>query len=278
MNPEEENSGRHGSRIPSGIRSIDHASDGGLPSGSYVILFGKSGSGKEAFMQTAALMNSAMKENMLSFDGGKKVFLPDKIWYLVFAKTKDDVLRDIEISYSDELVEAFKNVTQFKEFMQDYYASTMAPLWEGEESAEEKEGADKIEIIRNMVNFLDKEGKNSLIILDSLDDLIRAFPSGEEDRLLTALRSVQSRNKSNWNSLFLNRLSQGVFPDSVEESIFSLSDGVFEFKTMSSRGRKKRNLSCRKFTGAPSSLLDSSFEYQVTDSGFEARRTEYLES
>lgn len=67
MNPDSENnSGPKGSKIPSGIRSIDHAASGALPSGSFVVLFGKSGSGKEAFMQTAALMNSAMKEGILS--------------------------------------------------------------------------------------------------------------------------------------------------------------------------------------------------------------------
>lgn len=230
-------------------------------------------------MQTSGLMNAAMKTEKLSIPRGDKVMLPEKVWYIIFSKTKEDVLRDVKIRFNEDLAEAFENVVQFKEFMKDYYASTLAPLWgAGEELPKtEEEEADKIEIIRSMIEFLERKGKNSLILIDSLDDLIRAFPSGEENRLLGALRSIQTHNKNNWNSLILNRLTEGVFEGSVEESIFSMADGVFDFKSTTSGGKKRRVLNCRKFTGAAADLLDSSFEYQITDSGFEARRVSLLE-
>ena len=274
-----ENKASTGSMLPSGIRSIDHASSGGLPAGSFVILFGKSGSGKETFMQTAALMNASMKQGILSKPETADVFLPDKIWYLAFAKTKEDVIRDVEISYDDELVEAFKETVQFEELMEDYYASTLEPLWgEGEPLEKENEEAPEIEIIKSIIEFAEKRARNSLILIDSLDDLIRAFPSGKENRLLAALRSVQSRNKNDWNSLILNDLTKNVFSESFEESIFSLADGVLDFESSSGGGAKKRTIRCRKFTGVPSELLDSNFEFQITGSGLEARRTELLES
>ncbi len=276
----EENQEAKGSKIPSGIRSIDHAASGALPSGSFVILFGKSGSGKEAFMQTAALMNAAMKQGVLSPNEEESVFLPENIWYLLFAKTKQDVIRDIEISYADELTEAFKEVVQFKELMEDYYASTLEPLWGEGEAIEEEEGEEEnmLDIVKEIIDFAGQKGKNSLLLVDSLDDLIRAFPSGEEKRLIAALRSVQSRNKNEWNSLILNKMTRNVFPESFEESMFSFSDGVFDFQTSSSSGGRDRVINCRKFTGTAPELLDSNFDFQITDSGLEARRTELLES
>jgi len=264
-------------KMPSGIYSVDLAAGGGLPFGSYVVLFGDAGSGMDVFMHTSAFMNAAMKRGVLPSPNAPDVSLPEKIWYLPLAKTKEDVIRDVRISFSEELAEAFIQEVQFREFMEDYYASALAPLLLPEGAAKEEE-TDIIEIVKEIVNFAEKEAKNSLIIFDSLDDLIRAFPQGEENKLLASLRVIQSRNKTNWNSLILNSLTRGIFPESVEGSILSLADGVFRFESSSS-DRAARTFVCEKFAGVTSEdLLDSTFESHLTRSGLEARRVKLMET
>lgn len=272
-------------KVTLGINSLDLAASGGLPAGSHAVLFGGSGTHGAEFCYTAAFVNAAMKRGVLPQPEREDVAPPENvIIYLVLAKTKDDVMRDVKVSFSDDFFEIFSEEIEFKEFMSDYYASSLAPLWgaEGETKREspEKGGGweetnNPIEIIKLIIEFLDRNGRNSLIILDSLDDLIRVLPSGGENRLLAALRALQNHNKNRWNSLILSRLTKGVFPRETEESILSLADGVFNFEEASGGAR---TLTCRKFTGVTSGdLLDSKFEYDITPSGFEASKIRLLE-
>lgn len=262
-----------------GITSLDFAVGEGFPTGSHVVLIGGSGSQKAEFCYTAAFTNGAMKRSDLPKPERKDIILPETIWYLSFTKTKDDVMRDIRVSFSDDIFEIFSEEIKFKDFISDYYVSSFAPLWGVEEKVKREEGGDTastLEIIKLTLEFLDKNSRNSLIIIDSLDDLIRAFPKGEENRLLAALREFQRCNKTRWHSLILSHLTKNIFPGEVEESILSLADGVFEFEESEDSG--KRMLYCRKFTGVTSEdLLSSRFECKTTPSGFEARKIKLLE-
>ncbi len=280
MSEKEEAFDKGKAKVPTGINSIDLASDGGFPAGSLVILFGDAGSGRGPFGHTAAFMNAAKKKGILDEPTGENVYLPENIFYLLLSKTERDVNREVSVGYSEELSESFKEMVRFKDFMSDYYSSTFASLESGEGDAleEEKEEDEAIEIVKSMIEFLDDNGKRSLIIIDSLDDLIRAFPSGEERDLLASLKRISSRNKEDWNSLILIYLTRDLFPEKVEKSIFSLADGVFEFESRESGRSKSRKISCNKFSGITSKdLLDSTFEFSITNSGLEARRTSSLE-
>ncbi len=264
-------------KIPTGVRSIDLAVSGGLPSGSLVILSGASGSGVDSFFHTACFMNAAKKEGIISDSQEENTFLPENIIYILLSKTKNDILRDINVAYSDDLIDAFKEVVQFKDLMSDQYSSSLSSLDSLSESSSE-EGEEGIEVVRSIVDYLEENGQNSLIVLDSLDDLIRGFGSGSEKRLLDSLKTVRSRNRKDWNSLIFVRLTEGIFPESVENSIFSLADGVFKFSSKSSGGSRTREIICEKFSGVTSGdLLDSTFEFEVTNSGLEARRTTSLD-
>lgn len=266
-------------RIPTGVGSIDLAVSGGLPSGSLVVLFGRTGSGREAFIHTSAFMNAARKKGILNVSDGEDVFLPDNILYVLLSKTKNDIIRDVSVAYSDDLVESFREVVGFEDLMSDYYSSTLSSLESPDEALEDGEEEEAIEIVRSVIDYIDNNGRNSLIFIESLDDLIRAFPSGEERDLLTSLRTIRSKNREDWESLIFTRLSDGIFPENVENSILSLSDGVFKFRSTTSGGSRTRKMNCDKFSGVTSSdLLNSTFEFDVTNSGLEAKRTFLLDT
>ncbi len=263
-------------KLPTGVSSIDLSVAGGLPSGSFVVLFGDTGTGRQPFVHTSAFMNAAMKKGMLGEPEEENVYLPEKIIYILLSKTERDIVRDIDVGYSDDLAEAFKEIVEFKDLMSDYYSSTLSSLKSPEESSSDKE--EGIEIVRSIVDYLEENGKNSLIIIDALDDLIRAFPSGEERDLLASIRKIRSENRESWYSLIFVHFTRDIFPENVENSILSLADGVFEFSSKSSGGGRKRKIVCDKFSGVTSEdLLDSTFEFNVTNSGLEARRTTSLD-
>lgn len=265
-------------KLPTGISSVDLAVAGGLPVGSFVVLFGETGSGREAFVHTSAFVNAAKTRGLLKKPDEDGIYLPENILYILLSKTKEDIIRDVNIGYSEDLAEAFREVVQFKDLMSDYYSSTFASLESSEEVSSE-EGEEAIEIVKEMMDYVGKNGKNSLIFVDSLDDLIRAFPSGKEKNLLASLRAVRSENRKSWNSLIFSRLTDGIFPENVENSILSLVDGVFGFESRTSGGSRTRRIICDKFSGVTSEeLLDSTFEFDVTDSGLEARRTSLLDT
>ncbi len=265
-------------KIPTGISSIDLAVSGGLPAGSLVALYGKTGSGREAFIHTSAFINAAKKKDILSKSNIENVYLPENILYVLLSKTKNDVIRDVAVAYSNDLVEAFKEEVEFKDLMSDYYSSTLASL-ESSESETSGEEEDAIEIVRSMIDLIEENGKKSLIFIDSLDDLIRTFPSGEERNLLTSFRTIRTKNRENWKSLIFTRLSGGIFPENVENSIFSISDGVFKFSSTTTGGTRTRQINCDKFSGVTSSdLLTSTFEFDITNSGLEARKTFLLDT
>ena len=138
-------------KIPTGIRSIDLAVSGGLPSGSLAILSGASGTGVDPFFHTACFMNAAKKEGILSGPQEENTFLPENIIYILLSKTENDVLRDINVAYSDDLVKAFKEVVQFKDLMSDQYSSSLSSLDSVSESSSEDEGG--VEVVKSIIDY-----------------------------------------------------------------------------------------------------------------------------
>src|SRR3989304_1369880 len=89
-------------RIPTGIESLDNIIEGGLPSGSLVLLLGEPGAA-----------------------------IPKKVIYITFTRSQDDIMKEIAFSFPDyyELLE--KNIQQhnfeFKDFSDSFFAGSFIP-------------------------------------------------------------------------------------------------------------------------------------------------------
>lgn len=153
-------------KLPTGISSLDLSASGGFPAGSFVVLFGKTGSGRESFIHASAFLNAARKKGVLRKPSEENVYLPENILYIPLSKTKKDVIRNVNVAYSDDLAENFKETVKFKDLMSDYYSSALAPIESSESEPSEEESEEKaIEIVRSIIEFVDENGINSLIIL-----------------------------------------------------------------------------------------------------------------
>src|SRR5512137_1103349 len=126
-------------RVPTGVADFDSIIQGGMPLGSVVLLLGDVGGGGLEFALTSAAKIGIVKEfpdtrSFMLGDAGKAGMLPDKMCYVTFSKSKDDILRDVKMSFNRDFYESLKTGLLFKDFSKDYFMHTLVPMAWLEES------------------------------------------------------------------------------------------------------------------------------------------------
>jgi KaiC/GvpD/RAD55 family RecA-like ATPase len=164
------------SRIPTGVADFDSIIRGGLPIGSTVLLLGDLGAGQVEFAYTSAAKLALVKENpdtLTYFLGhaAKNGLIPQKICYITFSRSREDILQEIRVSFNADFYEAFERNVVFKDFSGIYFRKTLVPKsWGGDASSIfQPSGQDGV--LEALVNFMDENAPNSLLIIDSLTDL-----------------------------------------------------------------------------------------------------------
>lgn len=229
-------------RIPSGLPSLDPIIGGGFPAGSMVVLVGESGGGQREFALTAAIM-TATKKVVLSTPMGENVVLPERICYVSFARTKEDVFNEISNSFSSELYEIFQNKVTYKDMSKQYFQALQARTDSG---ASEKVSKKMVKaLIDQLFTFLDEKAKNSVVILHSFTDLARLFVDFPQEFNLFLMRLQHSTKE--WDGLVYAVLSSDVLPKSMEEESIVCADGVIEFGWDVSEEERERTMYFRKF-------------------------------
>ena len=107
-------------KIPTAVSDFDAIIHGGLPEGSVVLLLGDMGAGQQEFVYTSASKLSIVKERPEVFDSYLGHYcdvagLPEKICYVSFARSKEDVLREIGLSFNREFHDALQRKLVFKD-------------------------------------------------------------------------------------------------------------------------------------------------------------------
>ena len=84
-------------RIPTGIDSLDPILQGGLPSGSLILLLGEIGAGDFEF----ALTSSARLLTMGQQSPDSRIAIPGKVSYISFTRSKEDLMKEIAFSFPE---------------------------------------------------------------------------------------------------------------------------------------------------------------------------------
>jgi len=266
------------SRIPTGIDSLDYILQGGLPSGSLVLLLGELGAGDFEFAITSCVRLLSDQKKI-----DTTTLLPEKVIYISFTRSENDIMKEIAFSFPD-FYEFLQNKIheqkfEFKDFSDSYFAGSFIPAsWlSSSETAPSIESLKWNEEKRNLMDalivYLDKNAQNSLIIIDSLTSMAQyCLERIDWSDLILFLRGLQRVSK-NWNGLIYAIFNEGIFENKEQEEIMECMDGVFVFD-WEQLGPTQRNriMYLKKFRGLLPGVDHENivnFETQISQKGFE---------
>ncbi len=266
-------------KIPTGINSLDFILHGGFPSGSLVMLQGEIGAGDFEFALT-----SASRLLMCGENNDSCTIIPSKLCYISFTRSTEDILNEVELSFPGFYAVMKESIQQdrieFKDFSNAYFASSFIPAsWMSTTRMEPtfdslKWSAEEKNLVETLVEYLDKNAKGNIVIIDSLTALAQyCLDRMEWKDLIMFLRGLQRVSKT-WNGIIYALLSDGVFSNNCQQKIAECMDGVIVFKwEQLGPSQRQRTMHIKKFRGVLP-VLDGddivNFETQISSGkGFE---------
>lgn len=240
-------------RIPTGVADFDSIIQGGMPVGSVVLLLGDVGGGGLEFALTSAAKIGIVKEfpdtrNFMLGDAGKDGTLPEKMCYITFSRSKEDLLREVKMSFNRDFYESLSTRLLFKDFSKDYFMHTVVPTsWV--DSGQEGIFSDKKQdgLLESLVDFLDQNAPKSMVIVDSLTDLVVSESVNFQD-LVALLKGIQRMAKQ-WEAVFYLILTDEILDRKRQQMIIDSVDGVlkFEWAKFHHTSKRQRYLYVEKF-------------------------------
>lgn len=258
---------------PTGIESLDPVIHGGLPSGSLVLLLSEIGAGDFEFMVSSVAKMLSMPKN------NEDLLIPNKVCYISFTRGKNDILKEIAFSFPD-FHKVINDHIEFKDFSEAFFARSIIPIsWRSSSKKElsfesMKWGDEEENLVVALIDYLEKNGKGNVVIIDSLTVLAQQYLERMEWKdLILFLRGLQKASKR-WDGIVYAMLSEGIFDRNRQEEIQDCMDGVMVFKwDEQGISQRQRIMYLRKFRGLLP-VLDQdnivNFEIQVSSQrGFE---------
>jgi KaiC/GvpD/RAD55 family RecA-like ATPase len=209
------------SRIPTGIDSLDYILQGGLPAGSLVLLLGDLGAGDFEFAITSSVSLLKAPEDRDTIKS-----LPVKVIYISITRSQDDIMKEVAFSFPEFYELLQKNIKEkrfeIKDFSDSFFAGSLIPAtWlsssEASPSLESlKWNEEKRNLMETLIGYLDKNAKDSLIIIDSLTALAQyCLERIDWSDMILFLRGLQRASK-NWDGLIYAILNKGIFQNSEQ--------------------------------------------------------------
>lgn len=238
-------------RIPTGVADFDSIINGGFPAGSVVLLLGDLGAGQVEFSLTSAAKLALVKDHpeSMGYFLGRYILnrkMPEKLCYVTFARSEKDILQEISISFNAEFYEAFKRHVVFKDFSASYFKHTLVPSsWTGENPIFGAKVEDNV--LEGLVEFLDENAPDSLIIIDSITDLVVSAQIDIQE-LVSVLRGMQRMAKK-WGGVIYLILANDILERRLQRMIMDSVDGslVFEWSKFHQSSKRQRYLYVEKF-------------------------------
>ncbi|MEW5936457.1 MAG: ATPase domain-containing protein [Candidatus Thermoplasmatota archaeon] len=223
-------------RIPTGVSDFDAIINGGLPSGSVVLLLGETGAGQQEFVYTSAAKVGMVMERPQACrhylgDHCDYHALPDRICYLTFSRSVEDILMEVKASFNPNYFKAMKERVFFKDLSGSYFKRTRVPSsWThpGDDGSSLFSPQQEEDVLEALVDFVDANGKNALVIIDSLTDLVISKAVDIRD-LVGVLRGMQ-RAAKRWDGIIYLLLTNGIMDAREQQMVIDSVDGVFVFE------------------------------------------------
>ncbi len=239
-------------KIPTAIAGFDSIIKGGIPEGSVVLLFGDPGSGMTEFSITSASKLSIVKKSpeltkeILS-GYTENIYIPSKTLYISFTKSEEEIKRFVTLSIDEDLSRSFFENLIVKDLSSIYFRRSFIPKsWISQKSVLVQSNED---LFQEVVRFLNDNGNDSIIIVDSLTDLF-TNPSINEQAIIDIIKGLVKVSKG-WSSIIYLIMNEKIATERMEQIIFDAVDGILFFKWYSSDkySERYRYLYVLKFIG-----------------------------
>ena len=231
-------------RVPTGVPDFDSVT-GGLPPGSVVLFVGEAGSGYMEFALTsAARITKALEDSsevfyMGLYHGGK--ILPSHITYVSFTKSRDELLQEVRSTFLESPYSMLlSRHLVFCDLSGPYFSDSMVPPEWSRAKRPLLEGTpnQSNDVLSTMATELENHGKNSLIIVDSLSDLLVRSSIKKED-VVTLVKGLRRRAKD-WKGTIYLMLTKSVTEPWIEEALKDSVDAVLQFGWVSNPHKSSR--------------------------------------
>jgi KaiC/GvpD/RAD55 family RecA-like ATPase len=260
-------------RIPTGIASLDPILDGGIPTGSVVLLLGDTGAGNYEFMYSS-IVNTL---NAAPPSADKGVPILPMFRYITFTRTSEDVKQEISRSFPVEDTARLGARILFEDLSELYFDKSVVPDdWysRGDIITRLQKRADHAGIHDQLATALNTAEPDSRIIIDSITDIATQSTTQSHWHSLTGLlRGLQRISKQRNLTVYL-LLTRGIIKEEEEKEIADIVDAVLLFRWEESGGaRRQRVMYFEKFRGVMPHLEERDlvkFAVRIsTTSGFE---------
>jgi len=244
-------------RIPTSVSAFDSIVSGGVPSGSVIILAGEPGAGNLEFSYTsvAKLAYARKDESFRKFmlEDSADIYIPKGTAYISISRSKEEVMRAVDLTFNKDLAEYFRDNLKFKDFSVEFFKNSIVPIkWVTSNASNflRKKG----KLLDEFVEFLDKNSDENIVIVDSLTDLVTS-PRIDTMNLIDVIRGLRRKAKE-WNTVIYLLLTIGVLDRKEENILFDSVDGVMVFEWHGSQrySKRYRHMYVLKFTGLMSHL------------------------
>jgi len=258
-------------RNPTGIDSLDSVLLGGFPPGSLLLLQGEIGAGdfEFAISSIARLLNRPKADDIF----------PGKVCYISLTRGKDDIMNEVAFSFP-EFHNMISDRLEFKDFSEAFFARSIIPLnWRSSSQTELsfdslKWDEEEENLVVALIDYLDKNAKGNIVIIDSLTVLAQhCLERMEWKDLILFLRGLQKASKK-WDGLVYTMLSEGIFERNKQIEIQDCMDGVMVFEwDKQGISQRQRIMYMKRFRGLLPALDQDNivnFETQISSQkGFE---------
>jgi KaiC/GvpD/RAD55 family RecA-like ATPase len=241
-------------RMPTGITSLDPILDGGVPTGSVILLLGDVGGGNYEFVYSSIVITL----NAAPPSADTVTPHPPQIRYITFTRTNEDVKQEIAKSFPMEDATKLKEKIRFDDLSELYFDDSVVPDdWysHGDIIARLQKRADHAGILAQLSTALNNAEPNSLIIIDSITDIATQCTSSHLWHNLTGLlRGLQRISKQRNLTVYL-LLTRGILKEEEERELADIVDAVLLFRWEESSGaRRQRVMYFEKFRGVMTHL------------------------
>ncbi len=240
-------------RIPTGVSDFDTMIQGGFPAGSVILLIGDVGAGQREFAYTSASKLAIVKDDPSMFDfmlghTCKQEDLPENIFYISFSKAAEDIMGEVKAAFNESFYQALEKQMKFRDFSRTYFKNSIVPVkWSGDGSSLFSKKT-TLPLLESLVNFLDDNAENSLVIIDSLTDLVISKQVDIID-LATLLRGMQRQAKK-WGGIIYLIMTKNIVEREKEILLEDSVDGVlvFEWTHTHRSSSRRRHMYVEEFT------------------------------